>query len=442
MRRMMPAMNEPSRGRRAFEVAASLLLLSALGWSLFGFPWSGDVACIRTAGGEEGNALRRLTGAWDIAFGVAYTWIPVSLVMVWLALRVKPAGPLLVLYGLFIVLCGGTHVMKWWNLFHGPNYWAAMKLSACGGAVSLVVGYVTHRQRRPLVGLGDQGDRLRRAEQEANAMRERAEAESGRVREFLEAAPDAMLVVERDGTVSLANAEAERVFGWPREELVGLKVEELVPEGRRGGHVAHREEYGRNPRVREMGASMNIEGRRKDGTTFAADIKLSPVGDAVIAAVRDVSARREAEREKDALVEELRDKNSRLESMSRTILELSTPIIDLEDGVLLLPIVGTFDSLRMTQIVEQASATVSGKGAEIVIIDVTGVHVMDSGVVDAFVRLAKVLALLGAKCVLTGIRGAVAQTMVEQGVAIEGFVTRATLKAGIREARAIAAARR
>lgn len=154
---------------------------------------------------------------------------------------------------------------------------------------------------------------------------------------------------------------------------------------------------------------------------------------------------RELERQAKTGEERERDLQRALErvrSQERTIAELSTPVIELDDGVLLLPIVGTFDSGRVVQIVEQASAVVTAKGGEVVIVDVTGVPVMDSGVVDAFVKLARVLSLLGARCVLTGIRGAVAQTMVEQGVAIEGFVTRATLKAGIREARAIAAARR
>jgi anti-anti-sigma regulatory factor len=146
---------------------------------------------------------------------------------------------------------------------------------------------------------------------------------------------------------------------------------------------------------------------------------------------------------------ELVEANERLETLvdktraqERAIAELSTPAIEIDEGVLLLPIVGVFDSARSLQIVEQASATVTARGVEVVIVDVTGVPVMDSGVVDAFVKLARVLALLGARCVLTGIRGAVAQTMVEQDVAIEGFVTRATLKAGIREARAMAAAAR
>lgn len=115
------------------------------------------------------------------------------------------------------------------------------------------------------------------------------------MRQFLDAAPDAMLVVGGDGLIGLVNTQAEQLFGYTRDELAGQPVELLIPESRRAGHAARREAYVHDPRTREMGTGLTIEGRRKDGSTFPADIKLSPYNDSVIAAIRDVTARRAEE---------------------------------------------------------------------------------------------------------------------------------------------------
>ncbi len=378
-----------------------------------------SVECLR-----DGPLWLRLWHALsDGGIFIAYFVIPVVLVWIYRSMKARPEARLLYQFGAFIVLCGLTHLMSIITL-QWPIYITAATLKTATAIVSLSVMIEVFRRRHQIVRLGAMAADLTRA-------KDKAEMESTHMRDFLEAAPDAMLIVGADGIIELVNAEAERLFGYGRDELVGMRVEDLVPEGRRGRHEEYRQEYAKAPRVRTMGETANIEGRRKDGSTFAADVKLSPFGVSVIAAVRDVTARREADRERDLLI-------TRLEAMGRTIVEMSTPVIEIEDGVLLLPIVGTFDSARVLQIVEQASATVSARGSEVVIVDVTGVPVMDSGVVDAFIRLAQVLSLLGARCILTGIRGAVAQTMVEQGVAISGFVTKATLRAGIKEARSLA----
>lgn len=131
---------------------------------------------------------------------------------------------------------------------------------------------------------------------------------------LLEAAPDAILEVDPDGRIVLANTEAERLFQWSREELTGLPVENLLPERFRGGHLAHREHYGDRPVRRPMGAGLDLFAVRKDGTEFAVDINLSPIPEGldkghVMCVVRDVSQRRGAE-------ERIRVLNQRLERRS------------------------------------------------------------------------------------------------------------------------------
>jgi hypothetical protein len=115
---------------------------------------------------------------------------------------------------------------------------------------------------------------------------------------LLEAAPDAMICAGRDGRIALVNAQAERLFGYPRDELIGQPVEILVPDDARDSHPGHRAGYMADPQPRPMGAEVQLAGRRRDGTTFPAEISLSAIdtdeGILVTAAVRDVTERRVA----------------------------------------------------------------------------------------------------------------------------------------------------
>ena len=116
-----------------------------------------------------------------------------------------------------------------------------------------------------------------------------------RFRQLLEAAPDAILEVAADGSITLANAVAETMFGYSRTELVGQSIEILVPQDKKLVHARYRADYAEDPRVRPMGAGLELEAQRKDGSLIPVEISLSPNRSgqtgSVIAIVRDVSQR-------------------------------------------------------------------------------------------------------------------------------------------------------
>ncbi len=118
-------------------------------------------------------------------------------------------------------------------------------------------------------------------------------------KDLVESAPDSILVVDERGLIELVNRQAEVLFGYPRDELLGQSIDLLVPERARAVHPGHRAGYFADPRTRLMGAGLDLTARRRDGSEVPVDISLSPLetdkGRVVAVAIRDITERKRAE---------------------------------------------------------------------------------------------------------------------------------------------------
>ncbi|MDX1490353.1 MAG: PAS domain S-box protein [Pseudohongiellaceae bacterium] len=143
-------------------------------------------------------------------------------------------------------------------------------------------------------------------------------ADADLFRLVVEAAPNAMVMINSDGIISLVNSQTERIFGYSRSEMIGEPVEMLVNMGLRERHVKYRDAYLIKPEVRSMGAGRELLALRKNGTEFPVEIGLNPIptnkGVGVLAAIVDISERRKAEQEREELEAHVRH-SQKLESL-------------------------------------------------------------------------------------------------------------------------------
>jgi PAS domain S-box-containing protein len=173
-----------------------------------------------------------------------------------------------------------------WRLRNdGSRFWAHVVINAIRDEDSELLGFVN--LTRDLTEQRRAQDELRRSEE--------------RFHNAIESAPNAMLMVNRGGRIEMLNLQAEVVFGYSRDELLGQRIEMLLPERLRSGHPGHRMSFFAEPKSRPMGAGRDLYALKKDGTEFPVEIGLSPIetadGAIVLAAITDISDRKRKEEE-------------------------------------------------------------------------------------------------------------------------------------------------
>jgi PAS domain S-box-containing protein len=148
-------------------------------------------------------------------------------------------------------------------------------------------------------------------------------ASEARFRDLLQSAPDAILVIDEQGRIQLVNTQTERLFGYRRDELIGQKIEMLIPERYRGRHAGYREGYHQDARIRPMGAGLELYGLRKDGSEFPVSIGLSPTrteqGLTVFCSVRDITAQKASEAKIQELNRRLQLDNAELAAVNKEL---------------------------------------------------------------------------------------------------------------------------
>lgn len=162
-------------------------------------------------------------------------------------------------------------------------------------------------------------------------------------------------------------------------------------------------------------------------------VNASPMGGGTgICVFRDISERKKLEEDlaqrNEELARQMSENNDLIERLRLAVDELSTPVLELWDDILALPVVGVVDTVRSARMMEKVLSEVVSRRCRSVIIDVTGVDVIDTSTADRFIRIARSIELLGAECVISGVQPAVAQTLTDLGVSFRGLTTQRNLK--------------
>ena len=256
----------------------------------------------------------------------------------------------------------------------------------------------------------------------------------------------AIVLLHPTGTVASWNGGAQRIKGYAAHEIVGKHMSVFyTPEEVEAGKPARLlNQAAEEGRIEDEGWRV-----RKDGSRFWADVVLTAIrGDdgelrGFAKVTRDLTERRRMEedlrRSRDELEKRVEERTAELlrsteaeKRLAREILELSTPVVQAWDGVILAPLIGTLDSQRTQQVMERLLQGIVAANAPIALIDITGVPTIDTSTARHLIETISAVRLLGADVILTGVRPAIAQTLVHLGIDLSGVTTRASLVAGMR----------
>ncbi|HDQ73127.1 MAG TPA: tetratricopeptide repeat protein [Chloroflexi bacterium] len=278
-----------------------------------------------------------------------------------------------------------------------------------------------------------------------------------RFRSIAETASDAIIIFDTHENIFFWNQAAQDIFGYWAGETRGRLLVSILSETYYEMFRKAIEEVVETGQSGLMGKMMEVTGVRKDGSQFPLELSLATwktqEGAFFTAIGRDISERKQAEQalqeayaEVEARVEERtaalereiaereRLQQEVIEAQQRAIQELSSPVIPIMDRILVMPLVGSIDSMRAREITRALLAGIGAHRAKVVILDITGVSVVDTGVAEHLNRTIQAARLKGAHTIVTGVSDAVAETIVDLGIDWEAIETLADLQTGLRAA--------
>jgi rsbT co-antagonist protein RsbR len=233
----------------------------------------------------------------------------------------------------------------------------------------------------------------------------------------------AIIMLDTTGHVASWNAGAERFKGYRAEEIIGKHFSCFYPaEAIQRGLPDHElETAAKDGRFEDEGWRV-----KKDGKQFWANVILSALRDkdgtlrGFSKVTQDLTERRQAEEQ--------------IKQQSKEIMELSTPVMQVWQGVVVAPLIGTLDSNRTQQFMERLLSRIVETNSPIALVDIMGVPTIDTQTAQHLIETIGAVRLLGAQVVLTGVRPAIAQTLVHLGIDLSGIMTRSSLSAGLQVA--------
>ncbi|WP_170319911.1 STAS domain-containing protein [Polyangium spumosum] len=261
--------------------------------------------------------------------------------------------------------------------------------------------------------------RLEAVEKELASARE-AEAE---LRAMFTAMTDIVIVMSGEGRYLKIAPTVPDLLYKPSDNLLGKTLHEVMPKPMADFLLSNV----RAALARKGLVTVEYTLPAGDREAFFST-NITPMSDDVVVVVaRDISDRKRGEQ---ASVEAAR-RQAVIEAQAAALAELSTPLIPITDEIMVMPLIGMLDSQRMQQVMDVLLRGVTEKSTRTVILDITGIAVVDTQVADALVRAARAVQLVGARVVFTGIRRDVAQALVGLQADMGGVVTRATVQSGI-----------
>jgi len=233
----------------------------------------------------------------DLVITLAYYSIPISLIYLVRKRKDIPFDWVFWMFGAFIFLCGTTHLMSVITTWE-PAY----RLEALVKILTASISIVTAIAVWPLIPRALRIPNL----QQLQKMKLELERNEKKFRDLVESAPDALVMINKEGKIVMVNEQTQILFGYEKPELLGKLVEILIPDRFHKAHPEHRNSFFNHPVRRPMGTGLQLYAKRKNGTEFPVEISLSPLetedGPLVTAAIRDVTDRKKIEQMKNEFI--------------------------------------------------------------------------------------------------------------------------------------------